>query len=314
MNVFPCAVPRRVSVLGVGAMGRLHARVFAQLPQLFTLVGVYDPSGVAAREVGQTWSVPAFGDEAEAIAAADLVVIASPIEAHAGAARRALAGGRHVLVEKPVCATAAQAFALTRAVARDQRLFVGHSERFNPVIRALASLVRPEGVQSIRLRRTAVTTRHGGEHAALVSLGVHDLDLVAHLSASPVALRDVSHVDDDRADLVLVAARGAVAWVHVDRRAKERGRTIVVATKDAVYTGDLLMKTLSVRHGSGPETPCVLPREEPLVAQAAAISRALSGGTEAVATGVDGARALAIVEQATVRRGPRPDQASPPTL
>jgi predicted dehydrogenase len=156
--------------------------------------------------------------------------------------------------------------------------------------------------------------RRGGEHAALVSLGVHDLDLVAHLTASPVALRDVAHVDDDRADLVLVAARGAVAWVHVDRRARERERTIEVVTKDAVFAGDLLAKTLVVRHGkSGVAIPCALASEEPLVAQAAAIGRALLGSPEAVATGVEGARALAIVEQATTRQGTRPDVVSPAT-
>jgi predicted dehydrogenase len=292
-------------------MGRLHARVFAGLPEQFTLAGVYDPIATSAREVGETWSVPAFAQEADAIAAADLVVIASPIEAHAGAVLRALARGRHVLVEKPVASTAAEAFALTRAVGRNQRLFVGHSERFNPVVRALRDLVRPGDVRSIRLRRTAVTMRRGAEHGALVSLGVHDVDLVAHLAASPVALRDVVHVDDDRADLVLVAARGAVAWVHVDRRASVRERIIEVVTRDSVFAGDLLARTLVVRHGRGDAmAPCTLVDEEALVAQAGSIARALDGSPEAVATGVDGARALAIVEHATAREPSRPELAS----
>jgi predicted dehydrogenase len=206
---------------------------------------------------------------------------------------------------------------LTRAVGRDQRFFVGHSERFNPVVRAVAQLVRPSDIRTIRLRRTSVATRPGrdpaGEHGALVSLGVHDLDLVAHLTASPAALRDVVHVDDDRAELVLVAARGAVAWVHVDRYAHERVRSLVVVTKDAVYTGDLLAKTLHVRVGDGPTSRCELLDDEPLVAQAAAIGRALQGSVEVVATGMDGARALALVEQATARRRPRPELVATPT-
>jgi UDP-N-acetylglucosamine 3-dehydrogenase len=306
-------VPRpRVSVLGVGAMGRLHARVFAELTGQFTLAGVYDPSESRAREVGRAWSVAAFRDESEAIAEADLVVIASPIEAHAGAARRALASGRHVLVEKPVCATAAQAFALTRATGREQRLFVGHSERYNPVVRALAELVPPSEIRTIRLRRTSIAGRPSREHGALLSLGVHDVDLVAYLTASPAALRDVLHIEDDRAEIVLVAARGAVAWVHVDRRARERDRTIEVATRDAVYAGDLLAQKLVVRRaGSDTATPLALVDDEPLVAQAAAIGRALLGSAEATATGVDGARALALVEQATARHRTSLAEAAP---
>jgi predicted dehydrogenase len=292
----------RVAVLGVGAMGRLHARVFAELTDHFVLVGVYDPTMETARAVSEAQRVPAFSDESEAIAAADLVIVASPIEAHAGAARRALARGRHVFVEKPVCATATQAFVLARAVARGQKLFVGHSERFNPVVRALHEIVRPSEVRSIRLRRTSTVVRPNREHGALVSLGVHDLDLVAHFTASPVALRRVVYLDDDRADLVLAAARGAVAWVHVDRRAGVRERSVEIETKDALYSGDLLAKTLSVRpHGGASTTLCPLVDEEPLVAQAHAMARALRGSEEAVADCVDGARALALVEEAVAR-------------
>ncbi len=307
------ATPRpRVTVLGVGAMGRLHARVFAQLEDDFVLSGVYDSNRDRSEEIAGEWSVRSFATESEAILSADLVIVASPIEAHLGAARRALAGGRHLLVEKPLCATAAQAFALSRAVARGQRLFVGHSERFNPVVRALATLVRPADIRTLRLRRTAMTSHTVAEHGALVSLGVHDLDLAAHLTASPVALRDVLHVDDDRADLVLAASQGAVAWVHVDRRATCRERTLEVVTNDATYLGDLLARTLVVTPHGGAATPFPLRDHEALVAQARAVSRALRGSDEPLATGVDGARALALVEQAIVRRRARDVQAAAP--
>jgi predicted dehydrogenase len=286
-------------------MGRLHARVFSQLADDFTLVGVYDPSAATASDVARAWSVPAFASESVAIESADLVVIASPIEAHAGAGRRALARGRHVFVEKPVCDKASQAFALTRSVGRGQRLFVGHSERFNPVIRALRDRVAPSDVRTIRLQRTSATarpTRVGHEHGALMSLGVHDLDLVAYLTASPVALREVTHVDEDSADLVLTAARGAAAWVHVDRRAPKRERLIEVVTHEAIYSGDLLARTLTVQpRRGGTLTLCPVVEEEALVAQAIAIARALRGAAEDVASGVEGARALALVEQAVSR-------------
>ena len=297
----PASARPRVAVLGVGTMGRHHARVFAQLGNEFDLVGVYDPRSEAALEVARAFRVKAFSEESDAIEAADLVVIASPIEAHAGAARRALARGRHLFVEKPLCATAAQAFALALAcgVERGQRLFVGHSERFNPVVRALRSALRPGDVHALRLRRTTPLLRSPHEHSALLSLGVHDLDLIAYLTASPVALREVPYVDDDRADLVLTAAAATVAWMHVDRKAEVRERSLEVETPDALFLGDLLAKTLTVRwRGDAAITRCELAPEEPLVAQALAIARALQGTDGEAASGVDGAQALALVEQA----------------
>jgi predicted dehydrogenase len=285
-------------------MGRLHARVFAQLGEDFSLVGVFDPDAEAAHEAALSWSVEAFEGESEAVAAADLVVVASPIEAHVGAARRALARGRHLLVEKPLCATAAQAFGLARSLGRGQRLFVGHSERYNPVVRALRAILRPGEIRTLRLRRTSAVSRAGRERGALISLGVHDIDLAAYLTSSPVALREALHVDDDRADLVLGVASGAVAWVHVDRCAERRERLIEIVTEDAVYSGDLLERTLTVRRlATGTSTACELVDEEALVAQARAIARALAGSEEEVASGVDGARALLVVEQASQRTG-----------
>jgi len=298
-----CRARHRVSVLGVGAMGRLHARVFHQLEGEFALAGVYDPDAAVAGEVAEAWSARAYPSEQEAIAAADLVVVASPIESHAGAVRRAIAEGRHVLVEKPVCATAGHAFALARALRSGQRLFVGHSERWNPAVRALRRLVAPADIVTLRVRRTAPALRPMREHGALVSLGVHDLDLIAYLTRSPVAVRTVAHVDDDRADLVLTSASGAVAWLHVDRRAPQRERSLEVTTRDFVYSADLLTPSLDVTpRDGGPVRPCPLVTEEPLAAQARAIGRVLASpeGPCEVATGVDGARALLLVEQAMI--------------
>jgi predicted dehydrogenase len=297
-----------VSVLGAGAMGRLHARVLAGLGDAWTLCGVYDPRPEAAREVAAAWGVTPFDSEPAAIAAASVVVVASPIEAHAATARRAIEQGKHLLVEKPVCETSQQAYALAGLVGRDQRVFVGHSERFNPVVQALARLVAPGAVESVRLRRTATraTSRPRPEHGVLVSLGVHDLDLVAHLTGSTVSLRDALHVDDDRADLVLETAGGAVARVQVDRRAAQRERMLELETRDATYRGDLLARTLSVRRrGAAAFSPCQVHDTEALVAQAVAVRTALLGleGLDGpTATLLDGARALTLVEEALAWR------------
>jgi predicted dehydrogenase len=294
--------PRRVAVLGVGAMGRLHARVVRGLPDDFQLAGVFDANRAVAEEIARAWGVTRFDDERACIASADLVVIASPIEAHADSARRALEEGRHVLVEKPLCARAADAHALLRAATRGSaRLFVGHSERFNPVIRALHRLVGPTDVRALAIRRVTSSLGRTHEHGALLSLGVHDVDLAAYLTGGPVELRNVSGVartaDEDQAELTVVAATGAAVRLRVDRLAPRRERTLHLLTSTEEFVGDLLVPRLSRRpRGGGVEIEVPLSTTEPLVAQARAVSRALDGEPSGgAATGADGAHALSIV-------------------
>jgi predicted dehydrogenase len=298
--------PRRVVVVGVGAMGRLHARVVRGLPYDFELAGVFDASHAVAEEIARAWSVTCFDDERACIASADLVVIASPIEAHAGTARRALEEGRHVLVEKPLCAHAADAQALVRAATRGSaRLFVGHSERFNPVIRALRHLVGPADVRALAIRRVTSPPGRRHEHGVLLSLGVHDVDLAAYLTGGPVELRNVSSVvrtgDEDQAELNIVAATGAAVRLRVDRLAPRRERTIHLLTSTEEFVGNLLEPRLFRRpRGGGEPTEVALPTGEPLAAQAKAVSRALDGEPSAgAATGTDGAHALTIVLSAS---------------
>jgi predicted dehydrogenase len=282
-----------------------------------------------AREVASAWRIPAFDSEEACIEDAELVVIASPIEAHAATARRALERGRHVLVEKPLCSSLNDALALVGVASkRSARLFVGHSERFNPVIRALSRLVRTEEVRSVSIRRATVSVPsvdldhaeaapHARrppercEHGVLLSLGVHDVDLAAYLTGSELELRAVSGAPgkeghrrgETRAELTLSTATGAVARLTSDREAARRERTIELAVEREVFEGNLLVPRLFRRpRGGGPRTEVELAGVEPLAEQARAIAAALAGEpSSAVATGSDGARAVAITLQARDR-------------
>jgi predicted dehydrogenase len=312
--VLPSArAPRRVVVLGTGAMGRRHVRVLGEMPSRYVLSGVFDVESGVAEDVARPWGVPVFHDMDEGIEAAEIVVIASPIHAHAASAMRALEQGRHVLVEKPMCASVSEASLLLRAAERSgAHLFVGHSERFNPVIVALKEIVRAREVRAIALQRAAPIRIQAGarfrEEGVLLSLGVHDVDLVSHLTESRVELRGVSggsnNTNEDRAVLTLVAATGAVAHVVADRLALQRKRTISIETRDELFEGDLLVPGL-VRRRRGTRGPGIrveLRAAEPLVAQARAVAAALDGGLpNGVATGWDGTRALSIALEARQR-------------
>jgi predicted dehydrogenase len=284
------------------------------MPDVYELIGVFDASRDVAEEIAAQNHITAFDEERACIDAAELVVIASPIEAHAGAARRALEKGRHVLVEKPLSACSEDAFALVRvALWHSALLFVGHSERFNPVIDALGRVVRHDEVRAISIRR-ATPPPSRSEHGVLLSLGVHDVDLVAHLTGSALELQAVTGVirreDEVRAEVTLVAANGAVARLTADREAARRERTIELVTEREVFEGDLLVPHLCRRPRSGGRrTEVDLALVEALAEQAREVAAAIDGERPPrVATGADGARALALALRARdwLREGQAP--------
>ena len=291
----------KVALIGLGAMGRRHLRVLGSLPDRFEVVGGYD-------ECGDRRSAPglvALDSEAEAIARAEVVVVATPNAAHAATVARALTAGRHVLVEKPLCAVAAEARAL-EALARGgpARLFVGHSERFNPVIRALGRLVRNEPVAVIDLLR--VGPSRPTSCGALVNLGVHDLDLAAYLGGGEMILRGAvgasfsGEPGEDLAHVLLTTAAGAAAHLYVDRTCPEKRRGITLTTGHWIYEGDLLAHRLvRTARDTGVRAEVPLPLGEPLLLQAVALADALDGAASRdIATAADGVRAVSLAESA----------------
>jgi predicted dehydrogenase len=290
-------------------MGQRHARVLRELAAHFDLVGGFDPNAGAATPDG----AERLTSEADAIARAEIVLVATPIESHGAIVARALAAGRHVFVEKPVCATAAEA-RTTAAFARGgARLFVGHSERFNPVVRTLARLVRGEEVLALDFRRVGPSMPCAS--GVLVNLGVHDFDLAAYLGGGEVALRGAVGIGaleprdgapgPDGAHVLFTTTAGAVGHLHVDRGAPTRERVLELATARWAYRGDLLNHRLvrtsrvGAPRSDAARADVPLPLDEPLKAQALALADALDGGSaREIATGEDGVRALDLAERA----------------
>jgi predicted dehydrogenase len=284
-------------------MGRRHVRVLAGLSDVFELVGAYDLS----ETVEVPPSVTRLPSESEAIRRADALIVATPIEAHADSVARAIAAGRHVLVEKPMCESAARADALLAAsTPNGARMFVGHSERFNPVVRALSHLLRRERVQTIDFSRVGPARLI--PQGVLLNLGVHDLDLACYLGGGDITLRSAvgggwDGASHDTAHLLFETSRGAVGHIHLDRSHPTRQRSITVVTSRWVYEGDLLTCRLlrtPRRGGAAKEVPLAV--EEPLVVQARALAAAVSGlPVGELATGADGARAVKLAELAAAR-------------
>jgi predicted dehydrogenase len=178
--------PVRVAVIGVGHLGKHHARLLRAIPQA-TLVGVCDVSEDTARDVGTEWGVPWATDPLDAPMRweAEAVSVVVPTTHHADLAIRYLEHGLDVLVEKPITRTIEEAELLCKAAEANSRILqVGHVERFNPVVKALQELgIEPRYIES---ERHAPFSFRSTDIGVTLDLMIHDLDLVLWLTGRPI--------------------------------------------------------------------------------------------------------------------------------
>jgi predicted dehydrogenase len=213
------------------------------------LAGVFDPDGERAKTVGWEAGAPDLPFPA-LLAACDAVVIAAPAEAHHALAAQALREGKHVLVEKPIAATLAQADELaTLAAERKLVLQVGHLERFSAAFRAMdGRLGAPLYIEATRI---APFKQRGTDVSVILDLMIHDLDLVLSLVASEIESVDAvgaavasEHVDMANARFRFV--NGAVATITASRVAMRTERRMRVFAPDGYLGVDFANRRLTV--------------------------------------------------------------------
>jgi predicted dehydrogenase len=224
----------RVAVLGVGSLGKEHARVYAELHRtnLVELTGVYDTSPEAAQRVAQKYHVRAFTSVEQAAAQTDALSIVTPTRTHFELARPLLAKGKHVLLEKPMTDNAIQAAELVELAQRHECVLqVGHVERFNPVFNYLVEVAtRPRFIEAHRLSPYPARSIDIG---VVLDLMIHDLDVVLAFVKSPLTSVDAVGIPvlsgtEDIANARLRFANGCVANLTASRVSPERMRKIRV--------------------------------------------------------------------------------------
>jgi predicted dehydrogenase len=295
----------RVAVIGVGHLGRHHARILSKLEDV-QLVAVADIKGDRAAQVGNPLGARATTDIRELFGQVDAVTIAVPTEAHGDVALPFLERGIPVLVEKPLARTLREADRmLAAACASGATLAVGHTERHNPAVRAAATVVSHP--RFIEVHRLGTFPERSLDIDVVFDLMIHDLDIVLSLVHSEVEAIEAVGVPvlTDRVDIAnarLRFADGCIANLTASRISRDRVRKIRFFQPDAYVSIDYAEQEVEVYRlvrggGTRPDIqggPIAVEREEPLRREMIDFIAAARTGGEPAVDGEQGRRALEV--------------------
>jgi predicted dehydrogenase len=304
--------PLRVAAIGVGHLGRHHARILSSLPGA-TLVGVVDVKADRAAEIAAMHGSRPFTDYHDLIGQVDAVSIAVPTQSHLEVASAFLEHGIPVLVEKPLARSVEEADRLIAlASARGIVLAVGHTERFNPAVAAASRYL--ENPRFIEVHRLGTFPERSLDIDVVFDLMIHDLDIVLSIVPSTVASIEAVGVPvlTGRVDIANARLRfenGCIANITASRISRDRVRKIRFFQPDAYLSIDYaaqevemyrLVRGEAVRPGiEGGKLD--VPREEPLVRELSDFLGAVREGRQPLVTGQDGRRALDLAQRITER-------------
>jgi len=313
----------RVAVIGVGAFGRNHARVYHQLQQsgeAVELAGIVDADFSRAQAVAKEFSSTAFRDAEELAGKIEAASVAVPTSHHLETARVLMEAGVDVLIEKPLASSLSEADEIAATAKRTGRIVqVGHLERYNPAVQATLSLLNQP--MFFEVHRLSVFTPRSLDVDVILDLMIHDLDIVLSFVQSPV--REIRAVGlpvlsrrVDIANVRLEFESGCVANFTASRVSTERIRKLrffqphqyisidyarqdVIAIRVDEAVAMALVRGQSPPPGSGPvpginiQKPAIKPGE-PLQAELEAFLEAVRMRSKPVVSIEDGRAALAL--------------------
>jgi predicted dehydrogenase len=239
----------RMAVVGVGHLGKEHARILSNLPEV-ELVGVADVNRNQVRNIADRCGTKAFFGHQDLFDEVDAVSIAAPTLYHHQIARSFLERGIPVLVEKPITTTLAQADELVEIAASNNIPFqVGHIERFNPAFEELTR--RPLNPKLIESERHGPFTGRSTDIGVVLDLMIHDLDLILSLVRSPV--REVTALGaqafgghEDIVNARLTFENGCIASVTASRISPRPKRKLRVWAPEGYAGIDFVEKRLTL--------------------------------------------------------------------
>jgi predicted dehydrogenase len=297
----------RAGVIGVGHLGQHHARLYASLPDS-TLVGVIDQDHERAALIGRPYGARTFHDLPDLLKHVDVVSVAVPTSAHYSMAKICLEAGKHVLVEKPIAVLPVEGRELVElAKEKGCTLQVGHSERFNPIIRLMRPHIRRPTL--FEGQRMGVYSARGTDVDVVLDLMIHDLDLVLSCDPGPVAdVRaaglSMQSSSSDVANAYIQFESGCVASLIASRVALKSMRQMRLFQADGYVSIDFQSRQGVVRRRStepGGSSAAVeefqAGDEEPLRLQLESFLQAVRARSCPVVSGEDGTAALELAHR-----------------
>lgn len=309
-------VPLRVGVIGCGSMGRNHLRVLSSMHE-FALIGCFDTAAEVARTQADLYAIKAFESIDDLLDAVDVAHVVVPSFLHRDIAVQAAEHGCHVLVEKPIALSVADAKDIVDTCA-DQgvRLCVGHVERFNPAVTALSQVIRGEELLAADFRRMSPFSNRVSDASVVQDLMIHDIDVLNSLTNSPVK-RIVAHgikLYTDKLDYcqaLISFSDGFCAGLCASRVTEAKIRTADIDCKQAHISVDYIDHKVEVSRKTNFQLDAghdiqykqeniiervVVPNVEPLRAEFAHFAKCIKDGEEVITSGEMGLKALELCE------------------
>jgi predicted dehydrogenase len=315
----------RIAVLGVGSMGRNHARIYTELPNV-ELVGVADTNGENAQTIARRYSCRAYTDFRQLLdeLRPDAVTVAVPTVYHQEVACAAAQRGAHLLIEKPIASSIAEGEAIIAAAeVANVKLMIGHVERFNPAIIALKEhLAHGElgTVFQLDARRQGPFPARVFDVGVVTDLAVHDLDIMRYVSGAEILRiyaeteRHVHASHEDMMSGLLRLDNGAVGTLTINWLTPTKIRDFYIIGERGMFRVDYLTQDLfffenAIADEDGWETLSILRgvnegrmirhlvhKKEPLRSELEAFVSMVRGEAPAVVSGADGLCALRLAQ------------------
>lgn len=240
----------KIGILGVGHLGKIHLKCLNLLPEVYEIVGFYDPDDKTAKLVEEQYQIQRFLSIEKLLNQVEVVDIVTPTMTHFAMAKLAMERGKHVFIEKPLTHTSAEAEQLlTLSKAKNIKVQVGHVERFNPALLAMEDMaMNPMFIEAHRL---ATFNPRGTDVSVVLDLMIHDLDIVLNLVSSPVKSIQANGVavvsnSPDICNARIEFENACVANLTASRISMKQMRKIRLFQKDAYISLDFLAKKAEI--------------------------------------------------------------------
>ncbi len=230
-----------VGVIGAGAMGRNHVRVYSELKGVDT-VTVFDPDGQEAKEVAQGTGAVQAGTMEELLGSVDAVSLCEPTPDHFESAKKVFNAGVHVLIEKPICRTSQEGEKLIGLIPDDLVVGVGHIERFNPIIPELKRILNDPLYVELK-RHNPASARVSGS-SVVEDLMIHDIDIIFHSLFSGTYTMDAACTFDVCGALFEFGE--TPVYLSASRKASKKIRSICIEMEEMTVEGNFMTQEVYV--------------------------------------------------------------------